>query len=820
MPLDMSQTLVQVFPGDSDMARRMRETDWAATPLGPPETWPTGLKTPLAMMLTSRFEMWLGWGEDLRFFYNDAYVPTLGTKHPGSLGRPFHQVWREVYDEVAPQVHSVMVEGRPTWNKALQLLLERNGYPEETYHTFSYSPLRDEGDIRGLMCVVTEETERVISERRLETVRRLGECLIGAVTQDAVLQGVCDALAANTHDFPFSLAYVRDPLGGLVGCAATEDARELLRRSWPLDAVGVGPHKHTLPRGAYPTGAWSVQPTQSLIVPIAGLHGDPAAILVLGLNPHRRDDEGLLDLATLVADRAAGAFAQARSVEEERRRSDRIWTNARDLMVVVDGDGVFQSVSPAWTRILGHRIEDVIGRRMEEFVAPADLAITHRTHDEIFKGPQVTGFENRYRTLDGGVRWISWNTAFEDGLIYGYGRDITEEKQQAEALKQAEEALRQAQKMEAIGQLTGGVAHDFNNLLTVIRSSADLLRSRDLPEDRRRRYVDAISDTADRAAKLTSQLLAFSRRQALKPEHFNVATKVETLSEMLRSILGARIRLEVSIACEESFVESDINQFETALINLAVNARDAMDGEGALTVCIGAADAIPALRGHSASQGDFVTVAVVDDGGGIAEDDLARIFEPFFTTKEVGRGTGLGLSQVYGFAKQSGGDVAVESRLGHGSTFTLYLPRTRRIETQVKLSPAPARTRHEGRVLVVEDNAAIGEFATQLLQDLGYRTELATNAVEALARLETTTPFDIVFSDVVMPGIGGVELARIINGRWPSVQVVLTSGYSHVLATDAHHGFPLLHKPYSVEELSHILRQASVEARVEVGGRS
>jgi PAS domain S-box-containing protein len=768
------------------------------------------------MMLESRFEMWLGWGEDLRFFYNDAYVPTLGTKHPATLGRPVREVWSEIYADVEPQFRSVMVEGRPTWNKALLLLLERNGYPEETYHTFSYSPLREEGHVRGLMCVVTEETERVISERRLETVRRLGECLIGAGTQDAVLQGVCDALAANTEDFPFSLAYVRDPLGGLLGCSATEEGRDLLQRSWPLDIARGGLRKHPLPRGAYPIGAWAIQPTESLIVPIAGAHGEPAATLVLGLNPHRRDDEGLIDLAMLVADRAAGAFAQARSVEEERRRSDRIWTNARDLMVVVDGDGVFQSVSPAWTRILGHRVEDVIGRRIAEFVIDDDALATDRALDEVFHGSQVTGFENRYRTLEGGSRWISWNTAFEDGLVYGYGRDITEEKQQAEVLKHTEEALRQAQKMEAIGQLTGGVAHDFNNLLTVIRSSADLLRSRDLPADRRRRYIDAISDTADRAAKLTSQLLAFSRRQALKPEHFNIATKVETLGDMLRSILGARIRLDVAILCEDCFVESDINQFETALINLAVNGRDAMDGEGALTIRIDAAGAIPALRGHAASQGDFITVAVVDDGGGISQDDLTRIFEPFFTTKEVGRGTGLGLSQVYGFAKQSGGDVAVESRVGHGSTFTLYLPRTRRVETQAKPAPPPARARHEGRVLVVEDNAAIGEFATQLLQDLGYRTELATNAVEALARLESPTPFNIVFSDVVMPGIGGVELARIIQGRWPGLQVVLTSGYSHVLTTDAHHGFPLLHKPYSVEELSHILRQAAAGERVGV----
>jgi CheY-like chemotaxis protein len=208
---------------------------------------------------------------------------------------------------------------------------------------------------------------------------------------------------------------------------------------------------------------------------------------------------------------------------------------------------------------------------------------------------------------------------------------------------------------------------------------------------------------------------------------------------------------------------------------------------------------------------------VADDGDGISEEDLVRIFEPFFTTKEVGRGTGLGLSQVYGFAKQSGGDVAVESRVGRGSTFALYLPRSRRAETTVSISHTPVRSRHDGRVLVVEDNAAIGEFATQLLQDLGYRTELACNAVEALARLEAGAAFDIVFSDVVMPGIGGVELARMVKARWPGVQVVLTSGYSHVLATDANHGFPLLHKPYSVEELSHILRQAAGE-RAEIDG--
>jgi PAS domain S-box-containing protein len=798
--------LFSVFPGDSELARRMRAFDWSRTPLGPPETWPSGLTVPLSMMLTSRFEMWLGWGEALHFFYNDAYVPTLGVKHPSALGQPFHEVWREVYADVLPQVRSVMLEGKATWNKALLLLLERSGYPEETYHTFSYSPLRDGDEIRGLMCIVTEETERVISERRLETVRRLGECLIGAVTHEAVVQGLCDALATNTEDFPFALAYGQDSLGGLFGCAATDEARTLLRRSWPLQGRDA-PRDFPLEGEDYPTGAWAIPPTRALILPIPGAGGQRAATLVLGLNPHRRGDDGLMDLANLIVDRAAGAFAQASSVEAERRRSDRIWTNARDLMVVVDGEGIFRAVSPAWTRILGHDVEDVIGQPMEAFVFPEEAAITRATHNGIMKGAQVTGFENRYRTKSGEWRWISWNTAFEDGLIYGYGRDVTDEKLQAEQLRLAEDALRQAQKMEAIGQLTGGVAHDFNNLLTVIRSSADLLRSRDLPTERRRRYVDAISDTADRAAKLTSQLLAFSRRQALKPERFNVAARVEALGDILRSVLGARVQLEIKVDCPDCVIEADANQFETALINLTVNARDAMGGEGRLAIRISEVEVIPAIRGHAASRGDFVSVSVADHGEGIAQSDLAKIFEPFFTTKDVGRGTGLGLSQVYGFAKQSGGDVSVDSRRGEGSTFTVYLPRVSGPAVSTQAAPVAPRARHEGRVLIVEDNAAIGEFSTQLLRDLGYQTEWAANAAEALERLEHDAAFDIVFSDVVMPGVGGVELAKTIRTRWPAVSVILTSGYSHVLALDANHGFPLLHKPYSVEELSHILRQ-------------
>lgn len=326
-------------------------------------------------------------------------------------------------------------------------------------------------------------------------------------------------------------------------------------------------------------------------------------------------------------------------------------------------------------------------------------------------------------------------------------------------LMRAEEALRQSQKMEAVGQLTGGVAHDFNNLLTIIRSSTDLLRRPGLNEERRRRYVEAISDTVDRASKLTSQLLAFARRQALKPQVFDAADRVHAIQDMLRTIMGSRIRIETEVASENCVVEADASQFETALVNMAVNARDAMDGEGLLLIRIEQVAGMRSVR-RQTGGGPFVAVSLTDTGSGIPPDKLTHVFEPFFTTKEVGKGTGLGLSQVYGFAKQSGGDVTVKSEVGQGTTFTLYLPRAERKGASdeepcgFEATPSGSVSEHGRgrRVLVVEDNLEVGRFSTQVLEDLGYETTLAPNAVEALKLLDEANRFDVVFSDVIMPG--------------------------------------------------------------------
>jgi two-component system NtrC family sensor kinase len=375
---------------------------------------------------------------------------------------------------------------------------------------------------------------------------------------------------------------------------------------------------------------------------------------------------------------------------------------------------------------------------------------------------------------------------------------------------EAEEALKHGQRLEALGQLTGGVAHDFNNLLTVIRSSVDLLQRPNLSAERRQRYIDAIANTVDRAAKLTAQLLAFARRQTLKPELFDVGKCVESLRDMIGTLTGSPIEIVTRVPEETCFIYTDAGQFETALINLAVNARDAMNGEGRLTIAVSPVAAIPGPASHPRNPHGFVAVSVQDIGVGIPQEQFGRIFEPFFTTKEVGQGTGLGLSQVFGFAKQSGGEVIVASEVGKGSTFTLYLPRVPGVDRPQRLrsEQSPPLGGDGMSVLVVEDNVEVGKFATDALTELGYATTLVDNAMDALAELTRHGGrFDVVFSDVMMPEMTGLDLAQEIRRRQFDVPIVLTSGYSHMLAQSGAYGFEHLQKPYSADQLSRVLQK-------------
>lgn len=378
--------------------------------------------------------------------------------------------------------------------------------------------------------------------------------------------------------------------------------------------------------------------------------------------------------------------------------------------------------------------------------------------------------------------------------------------------RQAEDALRQSQKMDAIGQLTGGVAHDFNNLLTVIRGSIDLLARPGLAEEKRARYIDAISTTCDRATRLTGQLLAFARRQALQPVTFDASLSVGALRDMIKTLTGSRVVVDVVLVESDCWVNADPSQFDTALVNLAVNARDAMNGEGRLEMVVHHVSSVPCIRTHAAREADYVAISVSDSGSGIAPAVMERIFEPFYTTKDIGQGTGLGLSQVFGFVKQSGGDICVSSELGRGSVFTIYLPLSKAPRHAVAMTTeGDAAIDGSGtRILVVEDNEDVGSFAMQTLRELGYETVLVTSGTAALAELDGERSYDVVFSDVMMPGISGIELGQEVRRLYPDLPVILTSGYSHVLALDGNHGFQLLHKPYSIDQLSKILSRAAL----------
>ncbi len=513
-------------------------------------------------------------------------------------------------------------------------------------------------------------------------------------------------------------------------------------------------------------------------------------------------------------------ISDKRLVDEALRASEQrfrlLVQGVRDYAIyMLDTNGNITNWNAGAQAIKGYTEQEIIGQHFSLFYTEDDReagaperALETARRDGKFEGEAV-------RVRKGGERF--WANVLIDAIhddkgdLVGFAkitRDITERRAAQEEIERSRGDFVQSQKMEAIGRLTGGVAHDFNNLLTVIRASADFLMRPDLSDDKRLRYAQAIADTANRAATLTGQLLAFARRQPLKPEVFNVCARLRGLQQIIDATIGSAVSVDMTLSDEVQLVEADASQFETAVLNMVINARDAMPRGGKISVSAFGATSVPAVRGHSTATGDFVGIRIIDTGTGMSQETLTRIFEPFFTTKAVDKGTGLGLSQVYGFAKQSQGEIDVQSDLGEGTAFTLYLPRSKAglsdapKASAVDLSSVPAR-----RVLLVEDNQGVRNFAAGLLEELGQTVTSVGDgqaALEALVR--DPQAYDLVFSDVVMPGMSGIELGHAVNAKWPSLQVVLTSGYSHVIAEEGVHGFDLLRKPYSIEGLLAALR--------------
>ncbi len=914
MTLQVSDPYQHIFVGNGEMAQMMRSHDWANTPLGLPDRWPEALKIAVRLLLTSKFEMWLGWGADIAFFYNDAYRPTLGNKHPNALAVPTKILWSEIWEDIKGRLETVYETGEATWDRALLLLLERDGYPEETYHTFSYSPLMgDSGKVEGVFCAVTEETERVISERRLATMRALASGLAAVDTEVAVFNASREALAENLQDLPFSALYVFDDNGNARrqwACGASDDHVLLpaeitrgagiwnLEKAWAKQAIEL---VDLSAADSVPAGPWPKAPSQAVVIPLIGQGGDqPKGILISGLNPHRAVSDDYLDFLKLIAGQITSRLASAEAFETERRRAaalaeaadmrekaavaleqlnrqlstevelrtaerDRmrvLFQQAPSFMCILSGpDHVFELVNDAYLQLVGQR--QLVGLKVRDALPEVAGQGFFELLDNVFQsgspyiGRYVPVSLQREGAKEPDERFVNliYQPIFDsDGTATGIfvdGFDVTDQKRAEDQLQSlnhtleqrveqrtqelrtalldleketverenAQIALRQAQKMEALGNLTGGVAHDFNNLLQVVSGNLQLLAKEigDMPRAAQR-LENALAGV-ERGAKLASQLLAFGRRQPREPKVVNVRRLIQNMDDMLRRALGEEIELETVVSGGLWNTLIDPSQLENAILNLAINARDAMNGHGRLTIetANSVLDDDYARLHEDVRPGQYVLVAVTDTGSGISPDIIEHVLEPFFSTKTDGKGSGLGLSMVYGFLKQSGGHLKIYSEVGHGTTMKLYMPRT--MESEDSLTDGNALPAKGGTetVLVVEDDDAVRETSVALLADLGYRVLKARDAQSAFAIVNSGVQIDLLFTDVVMPGpMRSTELARKAKAVFPGLGVLFTSGYTensivHGGRLDA--GVELLSKPYTREALARKVRHVLSNAQ-------
>ena len=648
--------------------------DWSRSPLGHPSTWPESLRAVVGLMLRSQFPMFVAWGKDLSFLYNDPYAEILGAKHPAAIGRRFHDIWSEIWTDISPLIDAAMA-GQATYREDLPLLMNRKGYDEQTWFTFSYSPVRDEtGAVAGMFCACSETTQRVLAERGL---RELNETLERRVAEALAERKLLADIVENTDAF-VQLADLDYRWLAINRSAADEFER------------------------------------------------------LFGIRPKVGDS--MLDL---LADQPAHQAA----------------------------------VKAVWSRALnGEEFAEV-----HEFGDPARVR---------------RAYEMRFNTLHD--RHGNRTGAYQ--FVY----DVTERLRDQERLRAAAEALRQSQKMESLGQLTGGVAHDFNNLLAVFASALQLLERSGRPATPR--MLEAMRRAVARGTGLTRHLLAFSRRRPVNPESIDLAAHLQGIRTMLDGSLGGHIEVQMHFAPDVWPVEVDTGEMELAVLNLCLNARDAMPDGGVISITV---------ENVEEAAGDFVKLAIADNGQGMAPDIKARVFEPFFTTKDIGKGSGLGLPQVYGFAQQSGGQVSIDSDVGVGTIVTVLLPRSMTSPVaRPELPGGPPRIDRErrGHVLLVEDDREVSALTRELLASLGFSVTHVTGAEAALGALANSRHIDIVLSDIMMPGgVSGVQLAREMRRRHPDLPILLTTGYVESAADIKDGEFNLLLKPFSLEALAEAL---------------
>ena len=698
--------------GGGEAAEIIADFDWAATPLGPIESWPASLKSTVALILRSPVPIVTLWGEGGIMIYNDGYSEFAGGRHPKLFGSKVREGWPEVAD-FNDNIMKVGLAGETLAYRDFSLTLYRHGgKPEQVWLNLDYSPLLGEdGRPAGVMAIVVEITDKVRIERELEAERKSLRLMFEQAP------GFIAMLSGPEHRFTMvneayrTLVAARDVVGRTVAEALPEVVEQGFVRL--LDQVYASGEPH-IGRGA----------------PVHLQHGPDGVLTELYLD--------FIYQPIVAGDGVtSGIFIQGHDVTEQHETEKAILAEVAER------------------------------RRAEEALQVLNNTLEQRVHDEVHARSKV------------------------------------------------EEQLRQVHKMEAVGQLTGGIAHDFNNMLAVIMGGLNLVqRKLARGETDVDRFIEGAIDGAQRAATLTQRLLAFSRQQALSPEPLVINKLVAGMSELLIRTLGEQVKVETVLAAGLWQVRADPAQLENAILNLAVNARDAMPGGGRLTIETMNAFVDDAYaQEYAIEAGQYVLIAVADTGAGMAPEVIAKAFDPFFTTKGAGKGTGLGLSQVYGFVRQSGGHVKIYSELGVGTSVKIYLPRlygeAAATEQAKRLATVHRGLRSE-IILVVEDEERVRALSVEALRELGYGVVEASGPSLALRMLDEGQQVTLLFTDVVMPDMSGRQLADRARGKRPNLKVLYTTGYTRNAIV--HNGMldpgtNLLTKPFSIEELAGKIRK-------------
>lgn len=663
--------------GGGETGAIIRGIDWSGTPLGPMDAWPQSLRTIVSLMLANGHAMCLTWGPELTFLYNDAYAPILAARHPAAMGKAIDIVWSDVWPDIEPLLRRALA-GETVRLDNHHLVMTRKGYPEDTWWSFSYSPLRDEsGTIRGMIDVCVDFTEMVLTRRKLEAERMANE-------------------------------------------AALRDINATLEQRIEERSAALRLHEDII----------------------------------------QSDDTAICAFDT---DFRLIAFNKAHNDEFYRV------------------NGFYTKIGDVFCDLFVPEQRPIMRAQMARALTGESFTIEEAFGNPAIHAPRWEIHYSPLRDADGKVTGA-----------FHHARDISARLRAQAELAIAQDELRQAQKMDAMGQLTGGVAHDFNNLLTPIVGVLDLLKRKKLGGEREQRLIEGAASSAERARVLVQRLLAFARRQPLQASAVDVVQLVEGMRDLISSTVGPRVQIETFVADDLPPAMADPNQLEMALLNLAVNARDAMPEGGTLRIeaSLGSNDDAP----MELKPGSYVRLAVQDNGVGMSEDVLARAVEPFFSTKGVGKGTGLGLSMVHGLASQLGGALHLESHPHVGSKITLWLPTSSDIPV-VASEPANLELPEQrGLVLLVDDEDVVRVSTADMLSELGYQVVEAVSAEAALALLDKDVAPNLVVTDHLMPGMTGSELARVIRQKNQSLPVLIISGYaeSEGIAPD----LPRLTKPF------------------------